>query len=465
MTPVTRPQRIRPRDRDTILQSLAAGVVPRRGQHHIQVGRADEIDALIGDIERIRDGGAGVRFIIGRYGSGKTFFLHLVRSMALERALVTMHADLAPDRRLQASGGQAQSLYQELARNVATRSLPEGGAMPSVVERFVTNVLREADSRSLAPEVVMDEKLHRLTQNVGGYDFAMVVEAYWRGHNEDDEELRSCAVRWLRGEYTTRTDARRDLGVRGHIDDQAVYDHLKLFADFVVLAGYEGLLVSLDEMVNLYKISHTQSRQGNYEQLLRMVNDCLQGNVGHLGFVMGGTPEFLTDPRRGLYSYEALSTRLQENAFAVDGLKDLSGPVIRLPNLTQEELFVLLGKLRNVQAGGVEDAYLLPDEGLQAFMRHCFSRIGADYFQTPRNTIKAFVQLMAILDQNPDADWRELLAKSGVDRDPEPVDEQTTDPGEADGGPRGPHSPVDGSKSVDSEPERSETEDLTQFRI
>lgn len=412
--------RIRPRDRDAVLQSLAAGVVPRRGQHHIQVGRVDEINALVRDLERIADGGSAVRFVIGPYGSGKTFFLHLIRSIALEKKLVTMHADLAPDRRLQSSGGQAQNLYRELAINVATRTRPEGQAMQSVVERFVTRARQEAQRGEVKPSEVIEERLHDLSQMVGGYDFASVIDAYWRGHDNGEEDLKASAVRWLRGEYTTKTDARKDLGVRNYIDDQSVYDHLKLFARFVTLADYSGLVVVLDEMVNLYKISHTQSRKGNYEQILRIVNDCLQGSVEHLGFCMGGTPEFLMDTRRGLYSYEALQTRLQENAFALGEYRDLSGPVIRLPNLTQEELFVLLAKLRHVQAHGDPESYLLPDRALTAFMEHCSERIGAQYFRTPRNTIKAFVQLMAILEQNPEASWQELLGDVEIHEDVNP---------------------------------------------
>lgn len=412
--------RIRPRDRDAILQSLAAGVVPRRGQQHIQVGRADEIKALLRDLERITDGGSAVRFVIGEYGSGKTFFLHLVRSIALERGLVTMHADLTPDRRLHATGGQAQNLYAELTRNLATRTHPEGGAMPSVVERFVTKARQEADARGVRTSEVIQERLHVLSELVGGYDFASVIDAYWRGHEGGEESLKASAIRWLRGEYTTKTDARSDLGVRTYIDDQNVYDHLKLFARFVRLASYTGLVVAFDEMVNLYKLSSTQARKSNYEQILRIVNDCLQGSVEHLGFLMGGTPEFLMDTRRGLYSYEALQSRLAENAFATEGYRDLSGPVIRLANLTQEELYVLLTKLRHVQAHGDRDSYLLPDEALMAFMRHCSERIGARYFQTPRNTIKAFVQLMAILDQNPEATWQELLGGVEIEEDVNP---------------------------------------------
>lgn len=417
---MTEAVRIRPRDRDAILQSLAAGVVPRRGHQHVQVGRADEVRALLRDIERIVDGGAAIRLVIGSYGSGKTFFLHLVRSIALEKGLVTMHADLSPDRRIHATGGQARALYAELARNAATRTSPEGGALPSIVERFITQARQEAERRGLATDAVIREHLASLAEMVGGYDFADVIGMYWRGHEEGREDLKSAAVRWLRGEYTTRTDARRDLGVRTIIDDANVYDQMKLLARFVRLAGYQGLLVGLDEMVNLYKLAHTQARSANYEQILRIVNDCLQGTVEHLGFIMGGTPEFLMDTRRGLYSYEALQSRLAENAFAQGGLRDLSGPVVRLASLSPEELYVLLTKLRLVHAGGDPTAEIVPDEALVAFMEHCQNRIGARYFQTPRNSIKAFVQLLSVLEQNPQASWRELLGAVAVEDDRNP---------------------------------------------
>lgn len=431
MTKVTR---IRPRDRDAILQSLAAGVVPRRGQHLIQVGRADEIGALLTDIERIADGGAAIRFIIGEYGAGKTFFLHLVRSVALEKGLVTVHADLTPDRRLHATGGQARTLYAELARNLATRTNPEGGALISVVERFVATALQEARSREVEPEQVIRERLARLSEMVGGYDFAEVIAAYWRGHDRGNDALKSAAVRWLRAEYTTRTDARQALGVRTIIDDANVYDQLKLLARFVRLAGYKGLVVVLDELVNLYKLAHTRARQSNYEQILRIVNDSLQGATEHIGFLMGGTPEFLMDTRRGLYSYEALQSRLAENHFARDGLKDFAGPVIRLASLTPEELYVLLHNLRHVHASGDPANYLLPDAALTAFMEHCAQRIGAAYFQTPRNTIKSFVNLLDILQQNPGVDWRALLGavdiEDDVNPDLEPFTEDEGDLGE-----------------------------------
>lgn len=413
---------IRRPERDAILQSLAAGVVPRRGLQHIQVGRAGEIGAVLADFDRIAEGGSGVRVLIGEYGSGKTFFIHLLRAAAHEKNLVTMHADLTPDRRLHASGGQARALYVELARNLATRTSPEGGAMAAVVERFITAALQEANGSGLSVETVIEKRLASLTDLVGGYDFATVVNAYWRGHDRGESDLKDSAIRWLRGEYTTKTDARRDLGVRTIVDDASMYDQLKLLARFVHLAGYRGLVVAVDELVNLYKMANTQSRTSNYEQILRIVNDNLQGSVEHMGVLMAGTPEFLTDTRRGLYSYEALQTRLAENAFATGALKDYSGPVLRLGSLTAEELYVLLMKLRHVQAAGDSSSYLIDDAGLQAFMSHCSQRLGDAYFRTPRNTVKAFVQLLAVLSQNPGTTWLDVLGDVAVEADSDPSD-------------------------------------------
>lgn len=411
-------QKIRPRDRDAILQSLRAGVVPRAGLHLVQVGRADEVKALLGDIARVADSGSAVRFVIGEYGAGKTFFLHLVRSIALEKKLVTAHADLSPDRRLQATGGQARSLYAELMRNAATRTKPEGGALASVVERFVATALGDARDRAITPDAAIRERLASLSEMTNGYDFADVIAAYWRGHDAGNETLKADAVRWLRGEFTTKTEARAALGVRTIVDDANVYDQLKLMARFVRLAGYDGLLVCFDEMVNLYKLANTQARNANYEQILRMLNDGLQGGSVGLGMLFGGTPEFLMDTRRGLYSYPALQSRLAENRFATNGLVDLTGPVLRLANLSPEDFYVLLGKIRHVYAGGDPAAHLVPDAALHAFMDHCAKRLGDAYFRTPRTTITAWVNLLAVLEQNRGADWHDLLGAVEVAADP-----------------------------------------------
>lgn len=407
---------IRPRDRDAIIQSLQAGLVPRRGLQHIQVGRAKEVKAVTEDLDRIADGGSAVRFIIGEYGSGKTFFLNLMRSIALEKRLVTAHADLTPDRRFRSTSGHGRALYQQLARNLSTRATPDGGALRSIVERFIAEANREATSRDVPTEDVIRDRLDELSELVAGYAFTDIVALYWKGYQENDDELQHAALRWLRGEYDTKTEARNVLDKRVPIiDDSNWYEMTKLLARFVDLAGYEGLLINLDEMVNLYKLSHTGARKSNYEKLLSIVNDGLQGQTVGLGFLFAGTPDFLTDTKRGLYSYEALKTRLAESTFASDELVDMSGPVIRLSSLTQEDMFVLLQKLRHIHAGGDPENYVIPDEAVEAFMQHCNEQIGAAYFQTPRNTIKEFLSFLAILEQNPEVSWEELIGEIEVE--------------------------------------------------
>jgi hypothetical protein len=408
---------IRPKDRDAVIQSLRAGVVPRTGQHLIQVGRAKEIATLVGDIDRVADGGSAFRIVIGEYGAGKTFFLNLVRAVALEKKLVVATADLNPDRRLHATGGQARSLYAELMRSLATRTKPDGGALSGIVEKFIATAKSEAKSSGQPTESVLRQKLDQLTELVNGYDFADVIAAYCRGYEEGNEQLKSDAIRWLRGEFHTKTDARQALGVRAIVDDATVYDQLKLMARFVRLAGFSGLLVGLDELVNLYKLANTQARNANYEQILRILNDSLQGTAVGLGFALGGTPDFLLDTRRGLYSYSALQSRLAQNTFATDGLVDLNGPVVRLTSLTPEDFYVLLQKIRHVYAGGDESRYLLPDGAIMSFMEHCANRIGEAYFRTPRTTITSFINMLAVLEQNTGTAWQTLLGGIEIQSD------------------------------------------------
>ena len=352
--------------------------------------------------------------MIGEYGSGKTFFLNLIGLVALEKGLVVMSADLAPDRRIYATGGQARSLYAEMTRNISTRTKPDGGALASIVERFVSKAQQDADHDDRLTVDIIKERLGHFQEMTGGFEFAEVIRRYWEGHEAGNDELKSAALRWLRGEFSTKTDARKALGIRTIINDASVYDHLKLMSAFVVAAGYKGLLVSLDELVNLFKLSSSQARNANYEQILRILNDVLQGSARNLGFLMGGTPEFLMNTRRGLYSYEALQTRLAENTFAGEGLVDFSGPVIRLANLSPEDLFVLLENICKVMQP--IDARL-PSEALTSFMAHCSQRIGEAYFRTPRNTVTAFVNMLSVLAQNPNTDWSDLIEKVSIAAD------------------------------------------------
>lgn len=412
---------IRTKERETIVQSLKSGVVPRSGLQHIQVGRSDELKSFIKDIDTISGGGTSFRFVIGEYGSGKTFFLSLVRSIALEKGLVTMHADLSPSKRLQGSDGQPRLLLSEMAGNLSTRTRPDGNALQNILERFICNARDEAAAAGKDVYAVISEKLNELNDYTGGYNFVAVIRKYLEGFETGNGELMNSAIKWLKGGYTTKTETLRDLGIREFISDSSFYNTLKLYSVLVRKAGYKGLLVCLDEMVNLYKIPNSISRKANYEEILSMLNNTLQGTFPNIGFIMGGTPEFLTDNLRGLYSYEALRSRLMENSFSKQmGVTDYNSTVIRLASLTKEELYLLLVNLRHVFAGGNQEKYLLPDEALPAFLHHCSNKIGESYFRTPRTTIKAFLDLLSLLEQYPGYKWDDIISSVEIVRDVEP---------------------------------------------
>jgi len=379
------------------------------------VGRRDEIAALLRDIEAVADDGAGFRLVIGPFGSGKTFFLQLLKTLCLEQKLVAVQADLTPDRRLAATGGEARALYQELMHGCSTKSKPEGGALESVLQSWIV----DAELGETPTDEEVRAKLRPLEELVSGYDFAAVVACYARAYHAGDDPTKANCLRWLRAEYGTKTEAREDLGVRTIIRDADIYDYLKLWAAFVRMAGFDGLLVLLDEAINLYKLRSPQARERNYETLLRVLNDCLQGRAHGMEVVVAGTPEFLEDPRRGLHSYGALKTRLAANAFASDEFRDLSGPVLNLPSLEPEEMVVLLHNLRRVHASNQEtEDHFVDDDGIRAFMEHCNRTIGSEFFRTPRESVREFVQLLNVLEQNPSATWQELLGETILPRPP-----------------------------------------------
>ena len=353
---------IKRRHSEVIIRALKAGVVPRMGVQHILVNRLQEIKQIKKDFSVVVDGGSAVRFIIGDYGSGKTFFLNLSRLLAFANNLVVMRADLAPNRRLYSTDGKARALYAEMTSNITTRNKPTGGAMTSIVERFVNKARIQAEREGETTSKIIRQQTATLEELTDGYDFATVIDSYWRGFDQGNDGLQNSALRWLRAEYSTKTDARNDLGVRTIISDTNIYDHLKLMSLFVRLAGYHGLVVLLDEMSVLYKLASSQSRTANYEQILRIVNDVLQGSASHISFLFGGTNQFLNDPRRGLFSYKALQQRLADNVFTKDGLVDFSGPVIRLNSLNEEEFYALLCNVRQVFQSN--NSMSLPDEAL-----------------------------------------------------------------------------------------------------
>jgi len=404
-------QKIPKRVSTAIVQSLSAGVVPRTGLEHIAVGRKPEIEALLHDIDNIvAEGGASFRMILGRYGSGKSFLSQLIRNYALQRNFVVMDADLSPQHRLTGTQGQGLNLYRSLLTNTATKTRPDGGAFSALLERWISDVQQQIvqkeainpnDSRfSSAVENRIHSTISQMEGMVHGFDFATVITTYWQGHQSGDDNKRDAAMRWLRGEYSTKTEAKEALGVRVIIDDDSWYDYIKLLAHFVKDIGYKGLIIFIDEAVNLYKISNTVSRNNNYERLLTIFNDTMQGKAQHLGVIFGGTPQMVEDTRRGLFSYEALRSRLEESRFARDGLRDMSGPMIRLEVLTPEEIFVLLQRVREIHAVHYGYTATIQDRQIELFLNEVHKRLGASQLITPREIVRDFIAILNILYQN-----------------------------------------------------------------
>ena len=399
-----------------IINSLKGGVVPRIGLPYITVGRECEIEALLHDLALVADGGASFRFLVGRYGAGKSFLLQTIRTHAMGRDFVVADADLSPERRLQGNQGQGLATYKELIRNLSTKTRPEGGALPLVLERWARNLAEGASD----PMVPLKASLAPIRELVHGFDFCRVLEAYYVAYLEGDEERQALCAKWLRGEYRTKTESKSELGINACIGDDDWYEYLKLFAQFLVGAGYQGLIVLVDELVNLYKIPNSITRQYNYEKILTMYNDTLQGKAHHLGIIMGGTPQSIEDRRRGVFSYEALRSRLAQGRFAGEGMTDMLAPVIHLNPLTHEELLVLTEKLADIHAGYFGYERRLQTSDLADFLTVEFGRVGADSHLTPREVIRDFIELLDILYQNPEADVSALLrsgdyAVSGAD--------------------------------------------------
>ena len=387
-----------------IINSLKGGVVPRIGLPYVTVGREREIQALLHDLELVADGGASFRFLVGRYGAGKSFLLQTIRTHAMGNDFVVADADLSPERRLQGGQGQGLATYRELIRNLSTKTRPEGGALALVLDRWVAALREQPDA-----ETALAAQLSPIQELVCGFDFTQVLRLYYRASLEGNDETRAGVVKWLRGEFRTKTEARGELGVNACITDDTWYEYLKLFAQFLVGAGYKGLIVLIDELVNLYKIPNAISRQYNYEKILTMYNDTLQGKAHHLGIIMGGTPQSIEDRRRGVFSYEALRSRLTQGRFASAGLADMLAPVIHLEPLTYEELLVLIEKLADIHAGYFGYERTLTEAQLVSFLKVEFGRVGADTHLTPREVIRDFIELLDIVCQNPEADVDALL--------------------------------------------------------
>ena len=419
----------------TLINSLKGGVVPRIGLPHITVGRSAEIDALLHDVDIIAEGGASFRFIVGKYGSGKSFLLQTIRNYVMAKNFVVMDADLSPERRLQGTRGQGLATYKELVRNMATKTKPEGGALSLILDRWISNVQQEAALESgmsiLDPglavkvEAKIAQVVASLNEMVHGFDFARLLILYYRAWLEADEHTKASVLKWFRGEYTTKTEAKQELGVNIIITDDDWYEYLKLLACFLNRAGYAGMLVLIDELVNIYKIPNAITRQYNYEKILTMYNDTMQGKAMHFGVILCGTPQCMEDPRRGVYSYEALRSRLAQGRFAADH-RDLLSPVIRLQPLTPEEMLILVEKLAAIHAELYAYPQIVTRQDMVDFLQIEYDRIGANAYITPREVIRDFIEVLDILYQNPTLGVAALLGSDQFTYARNEVNEEAT---------------------------------------
>ena len=411
-------RRVPKRIAQTVLNSLKGGVVPRIGLPYITVGRKEEIEALLHDVDIIQDGGASFRFIVGRYGSGKSFLLQTIRNYVMDKNFVVVDGDLSPERRLQGSKGQGLATYRELIQNLSTKTRPEGGALTLILDRWINSVQSQVAQSGIANddpkfEAEVDKKIYAvissLNELVHGFDFAKLLNMYYHAYMSNDDETKAKVLKWFRGEYSHMTEAKKDLGVDIIISDSDWYEYLKLFAAFFRQAGYAGLMIMIDELVNIFKIPNAISRQYNYEKILTMYNDTLQGKAKYLGIIMCGTPQAIEDRRRGVYSYEALRSRLATGKFVQNGARDMYAPVIKLQPLTAEEMLVLTEKLADMHANLYGYERTITDDDLAQFIKIEYARVGADTNITPREIIRDFIELLDIVWQNPDTKITDLL--------------------------------------------------------
>lgn len=403
----------------TIINSLKGGVVPRVGLPYITVGRDREISALLHDVDIVAEGGATFRFIMGKYGSGKSFLLQTMRSYVMDRNFVVVDCDLSPERRLQGTKGQGLATYKELIKNMSTKTKPEGGALTLILDRWINNIQSriisqfslEYGSRELSDRVGKEiyTVINSLNEMVHGFDFAKLLDMYYRSYVEGNDDAKSKVIKWFRGEYATKTEVRQELGINIIITDDDWYEYIKLFASFLKLAGYSGMMIMIDELVNIYKIPQSITRQYNYEKILTMYNDALQGKASYLGIIMCGTPQCIEDQRRGVYSYEALRSRLSEGRFATKDMSDMLAPVIKLAPLTYEHMLVLIEKLTDIHSQLFEYTPRLTQNELISFIKIEHERVGADTHITPREVIRDFIELLDIAYQNPEVDIDAIL--------------------------------------------------------
>lgn len=428
---------IKPKEATAVINSLIGGVVPKLGVQHITVGRSNEVTMVIQSLEEVKNGHSMMKYWIGDFGSGKSFMLHLLNTVALKQKYVVTTTDFTPHTRLYSNDGKAQALYAALMNNIAIQTRPEGGALHILLEKWIEKVIMQtAGEHNISlTEIRNPQYFERIERgimqtineisDVGAFDFGIAIVKYYEGFIRQDDTLKKNALRWLKGEYTTKTEARKDLGVGEIVNDRNYYDMLKNFCRLFVSIGYSGLVINLDEAINLYKIHNPGMRQKNYEKMMSIYNDCFQGKIEHLFINVAGTTEVLEDPKKGFYSYNALKTRLQVNKFETAQLRDYAQPVIRLMPLSHDEIFILLKNLKTIFDFNYNTQLDFSYKDIHLFMEEMYNKPGASEFLTPREVIRDFLNILNILRQNPDADKKQLITDIQIKDERESLESET----------------------------------------
>lgn len=414
---------ISPREAASIIDALTAGVVPNSGIRSIVVGRDKEVSAIVESLKNVADGQNVMKFWIGEFGSGKSFMFHLMKAIALKMKFVVASADFNPDIRVYSNDGKSVALYRQLMNNLSIQTKPDGGALTILLEKWIGNIVTEVSSENkISPselqlpennylvEVKISQIINSMT-DAGGFDIGLVISRYFQGYIKGNDQLRRNALKWLQGEYVSKIEARQALGVHEIVNDQNYFDILCCLSKLFVSMGYAGFLINMDEAINLYKIPLSPMREKNYEKLLSFYNYCYQGNGKNMFINVAGTKDFLYNERRGLYSYEALRTRLMPNKYTSKSVIDFSQPVIVIEPIGMEDILILLNNLRDIFNLRHNSNLEITDEQVVMFMEELYNRPGASEFLLPRDVIRDFLNILSTLRQNPQIRFEDLIKR------------------------------------------------------
>lgn len=410
-------KRIPKRKAIVLLNALQGGVVPRVGLGYISVGREQEINALLRDIEVIENGGSTFRLISGNYGTGKTFLIQTIKEYLLDKGFVTCDCDLSPERCFIGTNGKNKGLatFQKLVSNISIKTCPEGGALQYILDDFISKiVMDEENNTSAASNINSKESARKSFQKflipfrtkVHGIEFTNILLRYYDAYQSNDfDEINRC-LKWLKGEYRLRSEVKNDFGSSIMITDDDWFDFLDLYVTLFKIIGFKGLFIMFDEVINLFRIINPSYRLKNYEKVLNMYNDTLQGKVKNVGIILAGTPESIYDSTKGLFSYEALKSRLYFANPLQTKINPLS-PIITLSPLTQSDLVVLLERLSVIHSEVTGYNNEISLEEILSFLQYVYGH--SEVVATTRSIIRDFLNLLNTKNDDNSLSFEDVL--------------------------------------------------------